>query len=459
MDEQTLAWCQRLIRCRSVTDEGTRAIAELCARELLAPVGIEARLIPSLAAGPAQVNLLATIAGSDRTAAPLVFNTHLDTVPPGIPELWTECGGDPFAATVNVDRIYGLGAADTKLDFVAKVTALIGAKPRRTVWLVATFGEEQGLLGAKELAAAGVLPRGALAFIGEPSRLEVITAHKGLMVFELRVDFPPAAQQSISAKAQRLRFAGRAAHSSTPALGRNAIGLALAALAARPQLRVASISGGDAVNKVPASCEIVLNGEVPPEIPDAEAGGVVEHSPQAIPSPAIALLARFTTELQQFADHTGPLEPDYASPTLTCNPGLISSTADSLTLDFELRPPPSLDLDRVREGVAAIVARLRADANSLELTLCERRANPGFRGALDSATVELAMSALARAGLPLSTGVKAGCTEAGVYAAAGLKPVVFGPGPSTGVIHAPNEHNFLADVDGATRFYRALLRS
>jgi acetylornithine deacetylase/succinyl-diaminopimelate desuccinylase-like protein len=61
--------------------------------------------------------------------------------------------------------------------------------------------------------------------------------------------------------------------------------------------------------------------------------------------------------------------------------------------------------------------------------------------------------------LELRTNVKAGCSEAGIYAAAGLKPVVFGPGPSTGVIHAPNEYNLLSEVDEAARFYRELLAS
>src|SRR4029077_8667072 len=113
---------------------------------------------------------------------------------------------------------------------------------------------------------------------------------------------------------------------------------------------------------------------------------------------------------------------------LTCNPGVIRGSADSLTLEFELRPPPSLGLGAVRAGVAAIVeARYSASAtpsrtdattvSQVTIEFNERRANPGFRSALDSETVELAMAALARAGLPLETGVKAGCTEAGIYAA------------------------------------------
>jgi acetylornithine deacetylase/succinyl-diaminopimelate desuccinylase-like protein len=72
--------------------------------------------------------------------------------------------------------------------------------------------------------------------------------------------------------------------------------------------------------------------------------------------------------------------------------------------------------------------------------------------------VRLALKARAAAHLALKTNVKAGCTEAGVDAAAGLKPIVFGPGPSTGVIHAPNEYNLLTDVAGAVRFYQELLR-
>ena len=104
-----------------------------------------------------------------------------------------------------------------------------------------------------------------------------------------------------------------------------------------------------------------------------------------------------------------------------------------------------------------MVEEISRTAVGVSVALGEKRANPGFRAAAASETVEIAMGALASAGLELNSGVKAGCTEAGIYAAAGLEPVVIGPGPSTGVIHAPNEYNFLSDVEAAVRFYRALL--
>lgn len=460
MDAALLEWCRRLIACRSVTAEGTRQIAELCAVELLGPAGITARLIPSEREGAEQVNLLATVHGRDSLLRPLVLNTHLDTVPPGAPELWTACAGDPFRARIDGDRIYGLGAADTKLDFAAKVFALkdVGV-PRRDIYLVGSFGEEHGLVGAREVAEAGLLPHGALAFVGEASRLEVITTHKGLMAFELELRFAPR-QAGSAMRARRMVFEGKAAHSSTPALGVNAITMALVAIAANPRLKIASISGGTAINVVPARCEIVMaseNGDLPirgaTQISNAEASSVNEF----ILAEALSAMTRFVAMLSEFAGRASTAEPDYAPPTLTCNPGVIRSEAGALRLGFEMRPPPGFGLDAVRHGLARIVDELARTNQELRVALINRRANPGFRAPAASETVELAMGALAIAGLPLRAGVKAGCTEAGIYAAAGLEPVVIGPGPSTGVIHAPNEYNFLSDVEGAVRFYRALL--
>ncbi len=460
MDSALLEWCKRLIATPSISIEGTRRIAELCARELLAPAGIGARLFASKLDGEEQVNLLAVVPGSDSAATPLVLNTHLDTVPPGDRSLWTECGGDPFAATIVGDRIYGLGAADTKLDFVAKATALAHCRrPKRSVYLVGTFGEERGLRGAKEMAESGLLPRRALAFVGEPSGLRLVTAHKGLMVFELEVRFEPLRPTERVTAATHAVFVGRATHSSTPALGQNAIRAALAALAARPDLKALALSGGDAVNKVPARCEVIVAGELSGSVPGAaEIEKVSTDRGSFIPGQALTALYRFAEALQQFADRTGTAEPDFAPPTLTCNAGVLRSSPNTLTLEFELRPPPGLPLDSVRSGVERIAAEAFRSAGDVEPALVEKRANAGFRSRLDGETVECAMATMARAGLPLETNVKAGCTEAGVYAAAGLEPVVFGPGPSAGVIHAPNEYNLLSEVEGALRFYRELLK-
>ena len=455
-DPAIVDMCKRLVAIPSVTGEGTRRIAEFCASEMLAPHGIEARIIASAQEGPEQVNLVAFVAGLNHEATPLLLNTHLDTVPPGDPAQWTECGGKPFEASIDNDRIYGLGTADTKLDFVAKATALAQCRrPSRDVWLVGTFGEEHGLVGAKELAASGMLPRGAIAMVGEPSHLQVITAHKGLMAFELAIGFTPA-RVANELEVRKVFLNGKAAHSSTPALGENAIAKAIAAIGSRSNLQVVSIDGGDAVNKVPARCEIIVAADSA-AILEGSAEEIIGRATHVIPARAISAVAQFIHALDEFAHAGGPAEADYAAPTLTSNVGVINTRDERIIMQFELRPPPSLALDVVREGVNTIVRQLADSARDLDLRLTEKRANPGFRSSGGSEAVELGMAALARTHLPLENGVKTGCTEAGVYAAAGLQPIVFGPGPSTGVIHAPNEYNLLSEVEAAVRFYRALL--
>lgn len=460
MDAKVFEWCRRLLACRSVTSEGTREIMQMCARDLFQPHGLKPLLIPSQVEGPSQVNLVCIVRGSEHDLAPLILNTHLDTVPPGDAASWTECPGGPFVPTLKGERIYGLGAADTKLDFVAKALAVMECgTPRRDVYLIATFGEEHGLVGAKEVAASGLLPPAGLAFIGEPSHLQVITAHKGLMVFQLEIQFEPSTDARQSFPVYHLIFQGRSAHSSTPALGLNAIQLAVEALEQRPDLRITSINGGDAVNKVPARCEVGLGGEPTPAVENAArlkpAHG---RSAEFVPSDVFSLLALLLGNLARFANRAGRPEPDYAPPTLTFNPGVIQSSRSSILFEFEFRPSPSLPLDEVRQGVAEAVGLLSRSYPDKKIRAIERRSNPGFRSSLESETVELAMGALAAAGLPLEDGVKAGCTEAGVYASAGISPVVFGPGPSTGVIHAPDEYNLVSEVEGALRFYRELLR-
>ena len=459
MDGRVFEWCQRLLACRSVTGEGTRDIMQLCAYELLKPHGLQPRLIASESEGSSQVNLVSLVRGREHNRAPLILNTHLDTVPPGDPAQWTESPRGPFVPSMVGDRIYGLGAADTKLDFIAKAFALIECgTPLRDVHLIATFGEEHGLVGAKELVSAGIVPEGALAFVGEPSHLQVVTAHKGLMVFQLDIQFEPYQAQQIL-PLYRLIFDGRSAHSSTPALGLNAIELAIKAVHQRPGLHIASIVGGDAVNKVPARCEVGIGGE--PVQPVANASRSLQASAtvlEFVPAHVFSLFAMFVARLREFANNASPAEPDFAWPTLTCNLGLIRSSRDRVVAEFELRPPPSLPLDHVRDGLATIVADLSRLHSDLKMTLIERRANPGFRSPSESEAVELAVAALTAAHLPIECGVKAGCTEAGVYASAGIRPVVFGPGPSTGVIHAPNEYNLVTEVEKALRFYQQLLQ-
>ncbi len=202
-------------------------------------------------------NIVATLPGRD--GAPVVmFHAHMDTV-----GLSGKATADPISSGGNV---YGRGACDTKGSLVAMVEATrllqeVDPSERATVVLVGGIDEEVAGTGAQALAAAH--PEIEMAVVGEPTSLEIATAHKGVIRFEIATGGVPA-------------------HSSKPHLGRNAIYAMSRVVDAIEQqyipsldpeghhlvgpatLTVTKIKGGSGFNIVPAECVIGLDRRVNP---------------------------------------------------------------------------------------------------------------------------------------------------------------------------------------------------
>lgn len=150
-----------------------------------------------------KINLHAII--GPQTAGGLALSGHLDCVPVD-GQAWRS---DPFVLREEAGRLFGRGAADMK-GFVASMLAAVPdlqALPlKQPVHLFMTFDEEVTCNGARylitDIAGRGLLPD--LCIVGEPSMMAPIVAHKGRLTV-------------------RASFTGRAAHSSTPANGSNAL--------------------------------------------------------------------------------------------------------------------------------------------------------------------------------------------------------------------------------------------
>ncbi len=131
----------------------------------------------------------------------LAYFCHTDTV---TADRWTGPGNDPFQAVVENGRVYGRGSCDMKgsLSAFLDATQLITAESQtHPLWIVCTADEEVGFEGAQHLvdhssAFAQLAAADPVSIIGEPTRLHVIHAHKGIV-------------------GMRIRSQGKAAHSST----------------------------------------------------------------------------------------------------------------------------------------------------------------------------------------------------------------------------------------------------
>jgi acetylornithine deacetylase/succinyl-diaminopimelate desuccinylase-like protein len=150
---------------------------------------------------PGRPNLIARFAPVDGRPR-ILLGPHLDTV--GVEGMTI----DPFAADIRDGRVWGRGASDTKGPMAAMLWGLMENRDRLAeaevaVDFVAFMGEESGQWGSKDFARRhGADYQFALA--GEPTSMRVVHVTKGSLWATLRAT-------------------GRAAHSSQPERGENAI--------------------------------------------------------------------------------------------------------------------------------------------------------------------------------------------------------------------------------------------
>ena len=130
---------------------------------------------------------------------------HTDVVPVEGQD-WTS---DPFTLTKRGSRLFGRGTCDMK-GFVACILAHVPAFKARDlktpIHLLLSYDEEVGCKGVRPMISelGTQLPAPRAVFVGEPTSMRVVDAHKSVHAFETVVT-------------------GRESHSSKPHLGANAI--------------------------------------------------------------------------------------------------------------------------------------------------------------------------------------------------------------------------------------------
>ena len=144
-------------------------------------------------------NLLARLRPPGKIRRTILLAPHLDTV---------VAEDSQFIPRRKNARLHGRGACDTKGSVAAMLTALCElaeakSRPRETeIVFAGLIDEENAQAGSRALAASGF--KADLAIVGEPTRLRVVTAHKGSLWLELETH-------------------GLAAHGATPQFGKNAV--------------------------------------------------------------------------------------------------------------------------------------------------------------------------------------------------------------------------------------------
>ncbi len=200
---KTLLYLEKLIAFPTVSKDSNLALIAYV-QEVLTGFGVASHLVPN--EDGTKANLWATIGPSDRSG--IALSAHTDVVPV-VGQAWTS---DPFEATYRGGNIYGRGSADMK-GFIACCLTLVDKahklKLRTPIHLAFSYDEEIGCIGVRRLLdmlkTLPIKPR--FCIVGEPTMLQVVTAHKGKLGY-------------------RVTAHGLEAHSSLAPIGANAIYMA-----------------------------------------------------------------------------------------------------------------------------------------------------------------------------------------------------------------------------------------
>ncbi len=353
IDERRLVeTLQDLILCRSENpfedepseEQGEEVVARYMA-ERLENLGVETEL---RGLEPRRTNLVARV-GPQTDGPTLMLAGHMDTVrTAGYPEAYSaeERGG----------FVYGRGACDMKgalACYLEVAEALQKTQPPLggSLYVVGVADEEYKMFGAQEIGESGPQVDGVI--VGEPTELAVCPASKGRVTTNVVTR-------------------GRAAHSSTPETGVNAIthmGKVLSALEdygsdlleqrdshpllGRPRVNPGNIEGGSQANIVPDACRLEVDRRTLPgeskqdfynelenllaeagkDVPEFRAGLtepslLVSANEVAPDEPVVVALKKSaeevlggTCELQGFT--AGSDAAYYGSPAVICGPGSI----------------------------------------------------------------------------------------------------------------------------------------
>ena len=349
--DRTIAILEKLVSFPTISGRPNHDITGYI-QDYLAGHGVESAL--SFEDTGERANAFATI--GPMVDGGVVLNGHMDVVPVEGQDWRT----DPFQLTQDGDRLYGRGSVDMK-GFLACVLGVVpmfkAADLKRPIHIAFSFDEEIGGYGMPVLLdwMAAHVARPGIVIVGEPTEMKVITGHKG--GYEMRTE-----------------ITGRAAHSSVP---------------------------DDGVNAISAAMKLIAKIE---DMSAARAAAPISGS---------------------------PFQPPYSTFNIGKIEGGIARnvTAGWCAFDWEYRPMPGEDGAAVIAEIAAyaereILPEMQATASEADISIITEVAVP----ALDDRNADAAVGFVADITGLNSRDVVSFGTDAGYFSDAGFSTAVFGPG-------------------------------
>ena len=432
-----------------------------------------------------QYNLLA-IFGDDlvdsRTKKGLLLAAPVDTAAPGNPADWNELGGNPFAPKADQEHLYGAGAANSKLNFLAILQAAASfsrSRFQQPLYVAALSGGESVLAGCRYLIQSGAVnPKHVI--VGRPTNLKLQNTEKAQMVFSLKISFVSVERdaQDFNAKVF-LSSKSKGRHSAHPEADKNALANVLFFLESlnKTQLenKLMSLQGTASLNRVPdaASAGIVIRSKDLDAVRDRfrsisannrdmhfemRLGGTGDRGVRLLPEEVYAAVKGIREQLAAINEGMAPardeaFSPDHSRAVLSS----VTQDRDSLDLTVQFNLLPEFASPEARkevekdfkERIAAVARNFRAVSVEVRRVFATHR----FYTDPNSTFMNTLKADMARLGLPNEHVAGNSSSEAAHFSEKGYETIAFGAGQAPGEVNVPNERVRIEDVQAATRFY------
>ena len=175
--ETCLEWLGRLVAFDTTSRNSNLALIEMV-ETYVQSLGIASHRVPN--AEGTKANLYFSV--GEMVPGGVILSGHTDVVPVD----GQDWHSDPWTIRLADGKVYGRGTADMKSFLALALEALPrmqAAGLKRPVHFALSYDEEIGLLGAPAMIRelAGRLPLPCAVIVGEPTEMQVVERHKGIL--------------------------------------------------------------------------------------------------------------------------------------------------------------------------------------------------------------------------------------------------------------------------------------
>ena len=408
-------------------------------------LGLEAEIFNETYHGIDNASLWIT---NSNASAPKEFLlvSHLDTAEPGEYFRWIKTGANPFQASIDGVDVYGLGTADAKFDFIAKMLALAATEKKtytkiRPV-LAGTFGPEssQGLI--KLLRRKKFKPAGAL--VGRPTGLQLANRGPGYALIEIAIPFGSEEKKYRethdlieNSHSQSKVFSGINKFGLEPDFYDNPIVKSLEYLKLLPTgMAVISLEGGTSPLSAPDIAVLEL------DIVDGFEQGMMNK------------LSGLYEVLKKFSGAFRDITAEGFTPAhSTFNVGQIQSDSEEIKISGSCRLVPTV----THEIYEKWLQQLRNDCEKLGARFHVVDYKPPFTGVIDGDLYKVCKQALGEEKLSAELISTTLASEASFFSRIKCECYVFGAGQSVGSSHIANEHISMNSLRSSQEFYKNVI--